>query len=242
MSQNKTNGFKGRAHLLLPRTMNGDEFNFLTELETLIERLPTIHKKLREYEKDSPVSDKRAFVTESQINFLNIISSELADFSAPLEEAQLLALDQLLCSVYKLGELKGSHNQWVIDEPYVADAEKSTYTKAKTAKKNQWTSNGYQKLTAADIAQNFYNNPKNHTIQIGQLCGMIIELFEENKKPTISKEKLSLFLKKNLTLPLEATKQGRPSPLTKRFKSTFKLKYESYLKNNHQEEIIKKFK
>ncbi len=40
MTPNKTNGFKGRAHLLLPRTMNGDEFNFLTELEILTEKLP----------------------------------------------------------------------------------------------------------------------------------------------------------------------------------------------------------
>ncbi|TFH89991.1 hypothetical protein [Vibrio ouci] len=242
MTPNKTNGFKGRAHLLLPRTMNGDEFNFLTELETLIERLPSLLKELREYEKDSPVSDKRAFVTESQINFVNIISSELADFSAPLEEAQLLALDKLLCFVYKLGELKGSHNQWVIDEPYVADAEKSTYTKSKTAKKNQWTANGYQKLTAADIAQHFYNDPENSTIQVGQLCEMVIELFEENSKPTISKEKLAAFLKKNLIIPPEATKKGRPSSLTKKFKTTFKLDYATYLDNDYKEKILLKFK
>ncbi|ELH0894525.1 hypothetical protein Q9887_001402 [Vibrio fluvialis] len=242
MTENKTNGFKGRAHLILPKTTNSDEFNFLTELETLIERLPSLHKKLREYEKDSPVSDKRAFVTESQINFVNIISSELADFSAPLEEAQLLALDQLLCSVYKLGELKGSHNQWVIDEPYVADAEKSTYTKSKTAKKNQWTANGYQKLTAADIAQHFYSKPENSTIQVGQLCEMIIELFKENKKPTLSKEKLTSFLKKNVTIPPEATKQGRPSPLTKKVKTTFKLTYTKYLNNDYQEKISNLFK
>ena len=237
MNKDKLMAFQGKDQLLIPRTENNQDFNFLYELETLTEKLPFLYDELCEYEKKSPTSDKRAFVTKSQINFVSQVSSELADFSVSLEESQLLKLDQLLCSVYKLGELKGSHNQWVIDEPYVADAEKSTYTKSKTAKKNQWTANGYQKLTAVDIAQHFYSKPENSTIQVGQLCQMIIELFEENSKPTISKEKLALFLKKSSIIPPEAMKQGRPSSLPKKFKATFKLDYVSYLTNDYKEKI-----
>ncbi|MGR5069311.1 hypothetical protein [Vibrio alfacsensis] len=242
MKNDQMDDFKGKAHMLLPKTGSDNEFNFLAELETLIQRLPTVHKETREYEKSSPIADERVLVTESQIILVDDISSELADFSACLEESQLFKLDQLLSSVYKLGELKGSHNQWVVDEPYVADAEKSTNTKSITAKKNHWTSNGYQKLTGIEIAHNFYKKPENHSIQVGQLCGMIIELFKENKKPTISKEKLASFIKETLIVPPEATKQGRPPALTKQVKSTFKSDFKPYLNNDYQEKILQIFK
>lgn len=216
--------------------LDSDGYSYLSEIESIQNALPSVTSLLKEYESSNKISDRRLPVLQAMNEKICVIADKIAAISKYLPDDKLDLLDSLLYENKELFEMKGSHNQWVIDEPFVSTYEEQTHKKVVKKTKENWELFGYPKLTGLCIAENFYSVDENKNVRLGQVTRLIVELLEKENKPSISVESLKSFLKDSLNIPEEASSKGIKR-LSKQYKEGFFEKYQSFLDNEHNKNI-----
>lgn len=212
--------------------------DFLDVLEHLITRIPELYSQVSALASDTP-DNRQPHIVEMQRyhkNITGLLESLLHKLPQPLQE-DVIELSML---TLELGQHIGSHNQWVVDAPFLLKQDEQAQKRKKTASEKHWKQYGYPILTGLDIAGNFYSTPENSIVRVKQLAKMIDDLYKKHKKPRINIDSLAEYIKEQISIPEKAKSHGSPR-LTKEFVDNFERKYEKYLNNNHIESIDKLF-
>lgn len=220
--------------------LDSDGYSYLSEIESIQNALPSVTRLLKEYESSNKIYDRRLPVLQAMNEKICVIADKIAAISEYLPDDKLDLLDSLLYENKELFEMKGSHNQWVIDEPFVSSYEKPTHKNVVKKTKENWELYGYAKLTGLCIAENFYSVDENKNVRLGQVTRLIVELLEKENKPSIGVESLKSFLKDYLIIPEEASSEGTKR-LSEQYEEDFFKKYQPFLDNDHVEKITKLF-